>query len=109
MATIKDTLNARGQTHGSFEANTVITQSLKKIMRSSPNWELLSPPQQEALDMIMHKMARMLTGDTMYIDSARDIVGYAQLMYDWMLIQNGATDTRTHKVKFEDGSWSDVD
>lgn len=108
MSTFKSVLNERSKTHGSFEVNTIITQSLKEIMRTSPNWSLLGAPQQEALDMIMHKTARLLTGDILYIDSVRDIIGYAQLMQDWMEKQAGATDVKVHKVTLENGVWSEV-
>lgn len=35
--------------------------------------------QKEALEMIMHKVARLLNGDPRHIDAWSDIVGYATL------------------------------
>ena len=42
----------------------------------------LSPDQREALEMIAHKIARILNGDPDYADSWHDIAGYAQLVAD---------------------------
>ena len=36
--------------------------------------------EQEALDMIFHKIARILNGDPNYADSWHDIAGYATLI-----------------------------
>lgn len=42
----------------------------------------LAPDQQEALDMICHKIGRIINGDPDYADSWHDIAGYAQLVAD---------------------------
>jgi hypothetical protein len=44
------------------------------------NWALLSASQKEALEMIAHKIGRILNGDPNYDDSWRDIAGYAELI-----------------------------
>ena len=44
----------------------------------------LQPDQTEALDMICHKIARIINGDPDYIDSWDDIAGYASLVADRM-------------------------
>ena len=38
--------------------------------------------QAEALEMIVHKIARIINGDADYSDSWRDIAGYAMLISD---------------------------
>jgi hypothetical protein len=42
----------------------------------------LMPDQREALEMIAHKIARIVNGDPNYADSWLDIAGYAQLVAD---------------------------
>jgi len=42
----------------------------------------LAHDQQEALDMICHKIGRILNGDPDYADNWHDIAGYAQLVAD---------------------------
>jgi hypothetical protein len=42
-------------------------------------WKL-SVSQREALEMILHKIARILNGDPNFKDSWTDIIGYARLV-----------------------------
>jgi hypothetical protein len=49
-------------------------------MHSADNWTGLAPDQQEALEMIQHKIARILNGDPDYFDNWHDIAGYATLV-----------------------------
>lgn len=76
---IETTLEARGKLYGEFSSHATITQALKEIMQASPRWGVLSPSAKEALDMIQHKIGRILNGDPTYIDSWHDIIGYARL------------------------------
>lgn len=55
---------------------------MKKTLRRGRNWHALKPYQAEALEMIAHKMARIVNGDPDYADSWRDIQGYAKLGED---------------------------
>ena len=48
----------------------------------TPNWSKLAPDQRESLEMVAHKIGRILNGDPDYHDSWRDIVGYAKLVAD---------------------------
>lgn len=79
--TIQDTLKQRQNTHGDFATHAVISQALKKVMHDIPAWEtVLSDDQREALDMIQHKVARILNGNPNYDDHWQDICGYSQLV-----------------------------
>lgn len=75
-------LNERGSRYGSFLKHAVITQRLKAVMADTPNWIALNDDMVEALEMIAHKMGRILNGDPTYADSWVDIAGYAQLVAD---------------------------
>lgn len=80
MSNVSDTLSARGARYGAFSGQAAISQTLKGFMRQSPNWNNLDPDMAEALDMIQHKIARILNGDPRYADSWHDIAGYAALV-----------------------------
>ena len=77
---IEETLRERGNRYGSFEGHAKITQGLKRVMQDTPNWEDLSDDKKEALEMIAHKIGRVLNGDPEYDDSWRDICGYSKLV-----------------------------
>lgn len=74
------TLNERGYRYGEFDQHAIIAQRLKLVMRDTTNWSRLASDQQEALEMIAHKIARILNGDPNYVDSWHDIIGYARLV-----------------------------
>ena len=79
---IKKVLTERGSRYGSFELHAAITQSLKIVMVQTPQWKNLSASQKESLEMVAHKIGRILNGDPNYLDSWVDIVGYTQLVVD---------------------------
>lgn len=75
-------LNERGSRYGSFLKHAIITQRIKAVMTDTPNWIALNDDMVEALEMIAHKIGRILNGDPAYADSWVDIAGYAQLVAD---------------------------
>ena len=80
MSDINTTLAERGQRYGDFAGFAAITRLLKFVLWSAPRYGNLSPSQREALDMIAHKIGRILNGDPNYADSWHDIAGYATLV-----------------------------
>lgn len=81
---LNDTLNERGSRYGTFIDHARVTQQLKKLMafQLEVRNKTLDEDQQEALDMIAHKIGRIINGDPDYADSWHDIAGYAQLVAD---------------------------
>jgi len=77
---ISNVLAERGTRYGSFVSHAQITQDLKRVMQDSAKWDSLWCSQKEALEMIAHKIGRILNGDPHYKDSWTDIAGYAQLV-----------------------------
>lgn len=77
---IDSLLDERGKTHGDFAVHAFITQELKHVMQSQQNWLRLSPAQRETLDMIAHKIGRVLAGNPHHADHWDDIAGYARLV-----------------------------
>jgi len=80
MSTIDKTLEERGSRYGAFTGHAEITQNLKATMQLSPKWGQLENDQKEALEMVAHKIGRILNGDPNYIDSWTDIIGYTRLV-----------------------------
>jgi hypothetical protein len=74
-------LNARGKTHGDFAVHANITQSLKDVMRIMSGWNQLTDCQKESLEMIAHKIGRILAGDPNFADHWVDLAGYSELGY----------------------------
>lgn len=80
MTQIDDTLAERGSRYGEFSEHARITQALKDVMRATPQWSALAADQKEALEMVAHKIERVLNGDPNYLDSWHDIIGYTRLV-----------------------------
>ena len=79
---IKDILAERGQRYGKFLSHAEVTMQLKAVIRSfcAEMDRKLEYDQEEALDMICHKIGRIVNGDPNYVDSWDDIAGYATLV-----------------------------
>jgi hypothetical protein len=82
MAEIDVTLEERGARYGKFKNQATISQALKDVMQMTDGWARLSCDQCESLEMVVHKIARILNGDPNYSDSWVDIAGYAKLVAD---------------------------
>jgi len=81
-AGIEATLKERESRYGDFAEHARITQSIKGAMMDSHNWARLTDDKREALEMIAHKIGRILNGDPEYRDSWHDIIGYTKLVDD---------------------------
>ncbi len=76
----QELLSERGKTHGDFSVHSRITQQIKLAMRDTPNWQGLSHSQQESLDMLAHKIGRVLAGNPDHLDHWDDMAGYSTLV-----------------------------
>ena len=77
---IENTLEQRQKTHGNFETHADISQRLKAVMYEYSDFKYLASNQKEALEMIVHKIARILNGNPNHHDHWHDIGGYATLV-----------------------------
>ena len=77
---VNEMLAGREARYGSFEDHAAISQVIKGVLQSRPKWNTLNHDQKEALEMISHKIARILNGDPNYADNWIDIAGYAALV-----------------------------
>lgn len=78
---IDTTLAERGARYGNFAEHARITQDVKRAMQQG-NYHRLADDQKECLEMIAHKVGRIINGDPDWHDSWHDIAGYAKLVAD---------------------------
>lgn len=84
MTDIRKTLDEREKTHGLFATHADISQGLMQVCERAGYKTKLSWPQCEALEMILHKIARIINGNPDHHDHWHDIAGYAQLIADML-------------------------
>ena len=75
-------LSEREKTHGNFRDHARCTQRLKSVLREE--LEIMGKPltmeQEEALDMIFHKIGRIVAGNANFVDHWDDLAGYPTLV-----------------------------
>lgn len=73
----------REKTHGSYADHAYITQHLKDVLKAGhpfdKKYASLSPRHRESLEMILHKIGRIMAGNPNFHDHWDDIAGYAKL------------------------------
>lgn len=79
---IESLVTERGNRYGKFADGAKIMRSLKGVMHDTDGWSRLTDSQREVLDMIQHKIGRILNGDPAYDDNWKDIAGYSKLIAD---------------------------
>jgi len=89
---INDTLKQRQSTHGTFKANAKVSQGICECLRLGDSYAALTDAQVEALEMIAHKMARIVNGTADFADHWHDIAGYAKLAEQLCTNYDGAID-----------------
>lgn len=82
MNEIHEMLNERGSRYGEFRTHAEVTQKIKEALFSGASFAFLDYDQKEALEMVAHKMGRIVNGDPNYLDSWVDMIGYSQLVVD---------------------------
>lgn len=87
---VNEMLAGREARYGSFEGHAKIAQNLKAVMQERSGWDALAPDQKEALEMIQHKIARILNGDPNYADNWVDVCGYSQLVVNRLETKDNA-------------------
>ena len=84
MPQVDETLDARAVEYGKFIEGAEVMQMLKRVVLNALNNrdKTLAHDQAEALDMIIHKIGRIINGNPDVVDHWLDIAGYAQLVAD---------------------------
>jgi hypothetical protein len=77
-------VDERGERYGKFESLAEVSQRFKDSLHYFliTRNKYLAPDQQEAMELIFHKFARIINGDADYVDNWKDIAGYATLIAD---------------------------
>ena len=76
----------RRKIYGDFNELATISQQIKDMYYLN-NAKELDPVINEGIEMIIHKLARIINGGSRYIDNYRDIIGYTNLIID--RLENG--------------------
>jgi len=78
------TLDARAVEYGKFIEGAEVMQMLKRVVQAALNNrdKVLAHDQAEAMDMIIHKIGRIVNGNPDVVDHWLDIAGYAKLVAD---------------------------
>ena len=77
-------LNERAENYGKFIDGAEVMQMLKRLVHGyiENRGTQLAFDQRESIDMIVHKLGRIINGNPDHVDSWRDIAGYATLVAD---------------------------
>lgn len=82
MDKCREILTQRGKTHGNYKLVATTSNLLKESIRATPCYNNLSMEVKESLDMILHKISRVVNGNAYFNDHWQDIIGYSQLILD---------------------------
>lgn len=97
MDKLGQTLDERGSRYGDFNGHALATQEIKGVIRNNlaKNHVFLGlgATEQavalEALEMIAHKIGRIVNGDPLYADSWVDIEGYSRIARERLCGEEG--------------------
>lgn len=81
---VDETLDERAKDYGKFIEGAEIMQMLKRIVHNyiEARGTKLAFDQREAIDMIIHKLGRIINGNPDKVDHWVDIAGYSKLVAD---------------------------
>ena len=81
---VNQVLDTRAGQYGTFANGAALMQAIKRTMseHAQKHGKTFADDQWEALEMIVHKMARIVNGNPDNVDSWLDIAGYAMLVAD---------------------------
>ena len=81
---VDETLDARAVDYGKFIEGAEVMQMLKRVVQNalSNRDKTLAHDQAESMDMIIHKIGRIVNGNPDVVDHWLDIAGYAKLVAD---------------------------
>ena len=84
VANIENLLNDRAKDYGKFKDGAALMQSIKRLLaeHARVHDKLFADDQWEAIEMIVHKLGRILNGNPDKVDNWVDIAGYATLVAD---------------------------
>lgn len=75
---VQNVVRNRDASYGGFGGIAKTCQDFKEIARNCPSWNSLTPCEKEGIDMIFHKITRILYSPQKIRDSWVDIGGYCR-------------------------------
>ena len=83
-ADVDETLDERAKDYGKFKDGAALMQGIKRLLadHAAKHDKTFADDQWEALEMIVHKIGRIVNGNPDKVDSWVDIAGYATLIAD---------------------------
>jgi hypothetical protein len=83
-ADVDETLDERAKDYGRFKDSAALMQGIKRLLADHARMhnKTFADDQWEALEMIVHKIGRIVNGNSDKVDSWVDIAGYATLIAD---------------------------
>lgn len=81
---VDETLDTRAMSYGKFKDGAALMQGIKRQManHAQKHEKTFADDQWEALEMIVHKIGRIVNGNPDVVDHWVDIAGYAKLVSD---------------------------
>jgi hypothetical protein len=81
---VDETLDSRAMDYGKFKDGAALMQGMKRLIadHARAHNRTFADDQWEALEMIVHKIGRIVNGNPDKVDSWVDIAGYATLVAD---------------------------
>jgi len=84
MSNVDETLDERAKEYGKFEDGAALMQGMKRLItaHAHKHGKTFTDDQWESLEMIVHKIGRIVNGNPDKVDHWVDIAGYAKLVAD---------------------------
>lgn len=81
---VDQVLDSRAVDYGAFKDGAALMQGIKRLLadHAQKHGKTFADDQWEALEMIVHKMGRIVNGNPDKVDHWTDIAGYAKLVAD---------------------------
>ena len=81
---VDETLDERAKDYGKFKDGAALMQGIKRLLadHAAKHDKTFTDDQWEALEMIVHKVGRIVNGNPDKVDHWTDIAGYAKLVAD---------------------------
>jgi len=81
---VDETLDERAKDYGKFKDGAALMQGIKRLLadHAAIHDKTFADDQWEALEMILHKIGRIVNGNPDKVDHWVDIAGYAKLVAD---------------------------
>jgi hypothetical protein len=77
---LEQILQDREADYGQFKMLAKLSQDLKEVVARQYKWGEMPPNHKESIEMILHKISRLVNGNSHKADTWLDIAGYATLV-----------------------------